>query len=802
MGKNHRLKKKLKSERAKVHIKSKTKFLPKGQNITDTTFKIKPIVLQEQLKEKDKSLLLSKRKLSVTELVVKLKHYNDTVKVEACQELKDMIKKHSAEIIQTYLSLIIQTLSTLIQDRERKVRKASVPTFKLEAFFNHILINLKCAMTNIDKNIQEDSLLLLDALLEHKPLLIAENFEKIFPDFLTLISKLRSQATPDRTLTLNLGSKLTSVKWRIKVLSRLYAILDIIIKSGNDKNEMSHSEGVKPIFQKASESCFIPIYKNIKPYETCSFNFFKSNDNRSQVLDTQVTVLIPLLYETWLEVVPEKSSKQKLQEPTVLTEESGAIFSCVVNILNLLHEYCQLNATHKIFSSAEAARFLDHLLCNFPYSQQCLQSQNYLNSTNIKYFVKILNEILLKNPKLWHRFGVNVAEIMENLISFYDGGSVPENSRNDILEILTYSDVQFRYEKQQEWLGKLPNCLCEDKISAKLVNVILNLCKQNHKPTQEAIKNSLKCILVTFSLNGITKSKSIELESDNQPEWEDASDLGNNFKMKLFNLTFKYTIKANPCLSHNKKIFAVIIVTSHYNNVETRSAMRRAFSHKDLENLNLKRVFLLGEAPNSVYLKQESILDESKRFGDIIQGNFLEAYRNLTYKHIMGLKWVSEHCQTAKYVIKMDDDIVVNIEKTVRLLNDISLSKSLMAGYILRDMLPIREPANKWYVTKEEYRHSKYPPFVSGWFYVTTPKIAGKLVFLSHYFDYFWIDDVYVTGILTQKLRIKLYDLKKYFTLYPEFLQCCMNDIQKRLDCDILVGPNGGDNNLFYEFNK
>ncbi len=36
-------------------------------------------------------------------------------------------------------------------------------------------------------------------------------------------------------------------------------------------------------------------------------------------------------------------------------------------------------------------------------------------------------------------------------------------------------------------------------------------------------------------------------------------------------------------------------------------------------------------------------------------------YRNLTYKHIMGLKWVSTYCSNAHTVVKVDDDTFVNI---------------------------------------------------------------------------------------------------------------------------------------------
>ncbi len=46
-------------------------------------------------------------------------------------------------------------------------------------------------------------------------------------------------------------------------------------------------------------------------------------------------------------------------------------------------------------------------------------------------------------------------------------------------------------------------------------------------------------------------------------------------------------------------------------------------------------------------------------------------YRNLTYKHIMGLKWVSTHCSNAHTVVKVDDDTFVNIfQLTTFLKND------------------------------------------------------------------------------------------------------------------------------------
>ncbi|CAH1954447.1 unnamed protein product [Acanthoscelides obtectus] len=126
MGKNHRHKKNLKADKAKVHLKqSKTKFLPKGQNVTNTAFKVKPIILPEQLKAKSSDIPLSRRKLDAKDLLTRLKHYNENIRHSACEELADVMKIHSNELISQHLAQIIVSISSLMQDKEQKVRKAA-----------------------------------------------------------------------------------------------------------------------------------------------------------------------------------------------------------------------------------------------------------------------------------------------------------------------------------------------------------------------------------------------------------------------------------------------------------------------------------------------------------------------------------------------------------------------------------------------------------------------------------------------------------------------------------------------------
>ncbi|KAG5307208.1 PREDICTED: beta-1,3-galactosyltransferase 5 isoform X1 [Acromyrmex echinatior] len=256
--------------------------------------------------------------------------------------------------------------------------------------------------------------------------------------------------------------------------------------------------------------------------------------------------------------------------------------------------------------------------------------------------------------------------------------------------------------------------------------------------------------------------------------------------------------------------FVIWIVTSYAGEPSARSALRRAYTDEELQVLGIRRVFLLGTlndyAEKKTHMLQNALLDESRRFNDLLQGDFLDTYRNLTRKHLMGLQWAANNCKDVKYIMKMDDDIIVNIYGILEKLHSGMIEKNSLTGYIMKDMIPVREPANKWYVSKAEYINNIYPDFVSGWLYITHPQIASRLInyaVSSH--EYFWIDDVFVTGILRQALNIKIQNISELFTTDYRYLECCIKGKANLLKCEFLAGPNGGDTELqvrFKEFAK
>ncbi|XP_073980728.1 beta-1,3-galactosyltransferase 5 [Rhodnius prolixus] len=265
---------------------------------------------------------------------------------------------------------------------------------------------------------------------------------------------------------------------------------------------------------------------------------------------------------------------------------------------------------------------------------------------------------------------------------------------------------------------------------------------------------------------------------------------------------FRYLISNNPCKQlyiskHN--ISTIQIITSYAGNVEARRAIRRAYPRYELEKLGIVRLFLLALCkPNGRdRITQHALFHENSRYGDLIQGNFLEDYKNLTYKHVMGLKWATTKCYNLKYIIKMDDDILVDLYDLNNIITKKHLKETELAGYLLKDLRPIRMKANKWYVTSEEYSDNTYPSFLSGWMYVVSVQLALKLVNSAHMVPYFWIDDLFITGILANQLNAKFIDLSEYFSLHPEVVECC---IRLRMKCGFFVAPTSGDYALQTKF--
>jgi len=69
--------------------------------------------------------------------------------------------------------------------------------------------------------------------------------------------------------------------------------------------------------------------------------------------------------------------------------------------------------------------------------------------------------------------------------------------------------------------------------------------------------------------------------------------------------------------------------------------------HVKGEMPEVRLAFMFGQL-TSVLGAEETLEFESDQYGDVVQGNFVENYRNLTLKSLTDIDWVINYCPAAQ----------------------------------------------------------------------------------------------------------------------------------------------------------
>ncbi|XP_022610505.1 beta-1,3-galactosyltransferase 2-like [Seriola dumerili] len=222
---------------------------------------------------------------------------------------------------------------------------------------------------------------------------------------------------------------------------------------------------------------------------------------------------------------------------------------------------------------------------------------------------------------------------------------------------------------------------------------------------------------------------------------------------------FPYIInEPDKCVESRPVPFLVMLIATEARKVEARNAIRQTWGNESVAlALGFIRLFMLGKNEGELGLLQQRMLEaESQRHHDIIQQDFLDSYKNLTIKTLMGMNWVAMHCPRASYVMKTDSDMFVNTEYLIyKLLRpEQKPKKNYFTGNNMRGFAPNRNKNSKWYMPPELYPSEKYPTFCSGTGYVFSGDLARKIYRASLSIRHLHLEDVYV-GICLAKLRIE-----------------------------------------------
>uniref|UniRef100_A0A182VZX8 ZZ-type domain-containing protein n=1 Tax=Anopheles minimus TaxID=112268 RepID=A0A182VZX8_9DIPT len=149
-----------------------------------------------------------------------------------------------------------------------------------------------------------------------------------------------------------------------------------------------------------------------------------------------------------------------------------------------------------------------------------------------------------------------------------------------------------------------------------------------------------------------------------------------------------------------------------------------------------------------------------------------------------------------KYIMKCDDDTFVNVPNLLHVLlggtvplykaaisfydtntvavkspkNRLTVGKHLLTGFLFCDAKPIGDTSSKWYSPTYMYDKEVYPNYLSGTAYLMNFETAKLLYRASLSTPIFHLEDVYLTGIVANRVKIRRRHHPLFFYSYTKDL--------------------------------
>ena len=211
----------------------------------------------------------------------------------------------------------------------------------------------------------------------------------------------------------------------------------------------------------------------------------------------------------------------------------------------------------------------------------------------------------------------------------------------------------------------------------------------------------------------------------------------------------------NIC-GRNKSIDTLLVISTSIGEVRLRRALRHTWLRVAREQ-HIGYVFVVGTSKNKT--TQGALVRESSRYKDILQNDFVDDYRNLTIKTLAGLKWAVSNCPQVQYILKIDSDVLFNVDKWRSLMFGPQRPKlqNVMFGYCHRKPFVNRVPFFKRGVHVNQYPKPRFPSHCHGAAYGLSLQLAGEVVNISYTQHFIPLEDAYI-GVCVDALGRKVYN--------------------------------------------
>lgn len=270
-----------------------------------------------------------------------------------------------------------------------------------------------------------------------------------------------------------------------------------------------------------------------------------------------------------------------------------------------------------------------------------------------------------------------------------------------------------------------------------------------------------------------------------------SKNMFNREKHFLINHKHKCQLQPSPQIEGVPKLKLVLfLIPSEPHNSLRRKIIRQTWlnttnmtsSSASANNIVFRNLFVIGKPSYSLSSpdRWESTLEllrwENRMYDDVLVGDFVEDYWNLTYKTMLGITWAHFYCgRAADFVFKIDDDVLVLQNKLFPLLDSFP-THDFFGGLCMKKGKPHRNKKSKWYISKLEFPRYRYPPFCYGPSYFFSSDLLPHIFNATLHVNFFKLEDVYM-GLCIEHAGKSVQTIKGVSNVSPKYTYCAYKDL-------------------------
>ena len=276
----------------------------------------------------------------------------------------------------------------------------------------------------------------------------------------------------------------------------------------------------------------------------------------------------------------------------------------------------------------------------------------------------------------------------------------------------------------------------------------------DQEPSQEPVKNHqprVKNNLMMLHQNDV-----------NNEDFKSVMNYNSHFKPHVTKDLFKsgFTVeRSDACRNtHDEDILLTIIVISAPDHFDQRQAIRSSWGGS---GPGVVFTFLVGLSDDKRVA--DEVMNESDKYKDMVINKITDLYQNLSLKTLSAFNWVVNHCPKSSFLLKVDDDMFVQVDKIIKKIQMIKdPHPRLILGNISRNWKPVRNPQSKYLINEAQYPETTYPDFATGPSYLVSREAVAEILEAAMDMNYIHLEDVFLTGVVADSLGIQRLDENEF----------------------------------------